>query len=230
MQGNRATQKSGLVNAFCLFHISDADLGDGVLPFSLTVYTLGPFSPQPTPQRPLSNVFLSLITTVSQPSHRTWFPPCFFARLPILCCLSLCKCVSGSLPPLHITVFPPFICGSTVRLIKHPLSFSVGLLGHEQNGRSLFIHLTSFSRGQHIRHAHVPFVYALVYIPRVRLRHNAIRLMRRDEKCGDVRVFPEPTSPPHPRRQLGTRPFLHKTSIPPSSSIAVPGHERPPSS
>lgn len=68
MQGNRATQKFGLVNAVCFFYLLGEDWGWWGVTFSSTVYTHVPFrfTPSPNPSAPL---------------------PCVFAHLPDLCVL-----------------------------------------------------------------------------------------------------------------------------------------------
>lgn len=138
------------------------------------------FHPASLPLRTsLAKALLSLITTVS-PVPRNLVPPlCLCSSAQSVCCLSLCKCVSRSPNFAHHGFLPRLSAvHSIAHLIKHPLPFSIGLSFHERNGRSILTHLTSVSIGWHLRHAHVSFVWTLVYIPPVRLRCNAIRFAR----------------------------------------------------
>ena len=113
-----------------------------------------PFRSSPSatycPRLPFS---LSLFTTVSHGTE-LGFPLRLCSSAQPVCCLSHCKCVSGS-PSNFCTSrqSPPlFAIHSAAHLIKRPALFSGGLLFHERNGRSSL----PICGGRHSRPLHVP--------------------------------------------------------------------------
>ena len=155
MQGNRATQTSGLARALCYSSLRGVDGRDGFLLLSQLFTCLFPSMPPRRPCTSLSKVFLSL-TAVSQPPPRNWVPPsCLRSSAQFVCCLSLCKCVLALFPLAHTPRNPPLICNLLPHtLSKHLIRLSVGLL---VSGTEWTILSSScdISRGKHLRRANV---------------------------------------------------------------------------
>ena len=84
MQGNRATQTSGLARALCYCSLRGVDGRDGFLLLFQLFTCLFPFMPPRRPCTSLSKGFLPP-TAVSQPPPRNWVPPRVFTHLPNLC-------------------------------------------------------------------------------------------------------------------------------------------------
>jgi len=143
MQGNRATQTSGLARALC-YSSCVAWMGEMgcFLCFScLHVCSRSCLPVDPVPPFPKfsfpSQQCLNHPTELGSPS-------CLRSSAQFVCCLSLCKCVLALFPLAHTPRNSPLICNSlpcTLSSIRSAFLSDFSFL--ERNGRS-FLHPTIF--------------------------------------------------------------------------------------